>query len=315
MTFISLLVKELRVRMRRERTMWIVIGYVLLMGFIGWFFISRSTLSLSYSGSGLSDTGLVLYTLLAQGQLLLIIFITPGLTATTMNGEKEQLTYDMLLCSRLSSFALVAAKLAAGLLNALLLIAAAVPLFSLVFFFGGISFLQFLRGLLVFVMAALTIGSLGLLCSTLFHRPGISTSITYMASMIWIFLPLISLSILNSTSDANASALIAPSALPPWLQFSGLVTSGVGQGGVISQTQILLICNPIVALFNTYGSGMTLAPYMIRNVSLAPWLTYTIICLLASTLFFLLSMWMAKPNPWGRLPLPWRKQLTSAVTA
>ncbi len=134
MTFLSLFTKELRVRMRRERTMWIVISYVLLMGLLGWFFISRSTISLGYSSSGLSDTGVILYTLLVQAQLFLIIFITPALTASTVNGEKEQQTYDLLLCSRLSSFSLVAAKLIVSLLNTLLLIAAAIPLFSLVFF-------------------------------------------------------------------------------------------------------------------------------------------------------------------------------------
>ncbi|HEY4388570.1 MAG TPA: hypothetical protein VGN34_29310, partial [Ktedonobacteraceae bacterium] len=226
----------------------------------------------------------------------------------TMNGEKEQQTYDMLLCSRLSSFSLVAAKLVAGLLNALLLIAAAVPLFSLVFFFGGISSVQFLRGMLVFIVTALTIGSFGLLCSTIFHRPGISISVTYMVSMIWVFLPLISLSILNSTNDANSPSLLASSSLPGWLQFSGLVTSGAGQGSLVPQTQMMLIWNPIVALFNTYGSGLALAPYVIRNVSFAPWLAYLLLCLLASVIFFLLSMLMAKPNPWGRLPLPRRKQ-------
>ena len=313
MTFFSLLLKELRVRMRRERTMWIVICYVLLMGLLGWFFISRSTISLGYSSSGLSDTGVILYTLLVQAQLFLIMFITPALTASTVNGEKEHLTYDMLLCSRLSSFSLVAAKLVAGLLNTLLLIAAALPLFSLVFFFGGISLAQFLHGLLVFIATALIIGTFGLLCSTLFHRPGISTAIAYMVSIVWIFLPLISLSIINATNDlSTSSAQLGPS-LPAWLQFSGLITMGTGQGTIMPQTQNLLVWNPVIALFNTYGAGTTLAPYIVRGIRFAPWQAYTLLCLLASSIFFLVSMWLAKPNPLGRLPLRKRKEQGEAT--
>jgi ABC-type transport system involved in multi-copper enzyme maturation permease subunit len=319
MIFLSLLVKELRVRMRRERTTWIVISYVLLMGLLGWLFVSRSTISLGYASSGLSDTGTTLYMLLAQSELFLIIFIIPALTASTINGEKERQTYDMLLCSGLSSFSLVAAKLTASLLNALLLIAAAIPLFSMVFFFGGISFLQFLHGLMIFFATTLVIGSFGLLCSTIFQRPGISTAITYMASVVWIFLPLITLSIISATSDFGSSSSEV-STFPGWLQLSGLTAGLVGQNGTISQGQMLLAWNPVVALFNTYGPGTALPPYTFHSIGgitprFAPWQAYWFLSLIASVIFFLLSMWLAKPNPLGRLPLLRRRRQTEDASA
>src|SRR5438045_1654921 len=134
-TFVALLTKELRLRLRRERTIWVIIIYLLVMGLLGFIFISESG---SYNAYTLSILGRELYTLLASVQLFLIIFITPAFTSTAINGEKERQTFDLLLCSQLSSFALIAGKLAAGLANALLLIAASVPLFSLVFFFCGV---------------------------------------------------------------------------------------------------------------------------------------------------------------------------------
>src|SRR5207244_3715494 len=123
----------------RKRSIWVIIFYVLLMGLLGWFLINAATSSPSNGNLSLDRIGLYLYNLLAVIQLFLVMFITPAFTATAINGEKERQTYDLLICSRLSPFSLAAGKLAAGLAHALLLIAASIPIFSLVFFFGGIS--------------------------------------------------------------------------------------------------------------------------------------------------------------------------------
>ena len=156
-TFVALLTKELRLRLRRERTIWVIIIYLLVMGLLGFIFISESG---SYNAYTLSILGRELYTLLVSVQLFLIMFITPAFTSTAINGEKERQTFDLLLSSQLSSFALIAGKLVAGLANALLLIAASAPLFSLVFFFGGVGPGQVLSALLVFVVTAILVGTL-----------------------------------------------------------------------------------------------------------------------------------------------------------
>src|SRR5437762_3356709 len=123
MTFFVLLTKEMRLRMRQERTVWVLIAYVLLLGLLGWLYLSRSTGN-SRIGYDWNTTGTVLYQLLTLVQIVLIIFITPAFTSGAVNAEKELKTYDMLFCSQISSFSLIAGKLIAGLSNVLLLIAA-----------------------------------------------------------------------------------------------------------------------------------------------------------------------------------------------
>src|SRR5216684_4853267 len=162
-TFVALLTKELRLRLRRERTIWVIIIYLLVMGLLGFIFISESG---SYNSYTLSILGRELYTLLASVQLFLITFITPAFTSTAINGEKERQTFDLLLSSQLSAFSLLAGKLIAGLVNAYLFIAASIPLFSLVFFFGGVSPAQVFSTLVIFVMTAVVAGTFGLFCST-----------------------------------------------------------------------------------------------------------------------------------------------------
>lgn len=287
MTFFALLVKELRLRMRRERTIWLIVLYILLMGLIGWFFIGRFS---NFNGSGnmtLNDIGTYLYMLLSIVQLILIIFITPAFTATAINGEKERQTFDLLLCSRISAFSLIGGKLVAGLANALLLIAASIPLFSMVFFFGGISPFQITSALLVFISTTLIIGTFSLFCSTLISRPAVSTSVAYMASVLWIFMPLVIFITLYSSGN--------------WYQMfssAGFLQSPL----LVNQPSFLLLWNPLVALANTYPIGSSMTRYVLHGLRLSPWIAFVLLNVITSALFFLLSVYMIKIALPLRLP-------------
>jgi ABC-type transport system involved in multi-copper enzyme maturation permease subunit len=225
--------------------------------------------------------------------------ITPSFTATAVNGEKERQTYDLLLCSRLSAFSLVTGKLTAGLMNALLLICASIPLFSLVFFFGGISPVQVIDAMIVFVATTVLIGGIGIFCSTVFKRPSVSTAVAYLVSLLWMFLPLIISIVLFSSSGGMRFLQLYP-----------------------TQARILFAGNPLVALTNTYPSDITTSPlaflyflgsgygpgygfgvnsangyaFTIGRWHLTPWLSFTLICMLVTLLLVLLCLWIIKPR-------------------
>lgn len=288
MTFAALLTKELRLRLRRERSIWVIIIYLLVMGLLGFLFLSHQN---GYSSDVLSQVGGQLYILLSVVQLLLIMFITPAFTSTSINGEKERQTYDLLLCSRLSAFSLVAGKLIAGLANALLLIFASIPLFSLVFFFGGVSPQEFAETMLVFAMTAIVVGTFSLFCSTVLHRPQVSTVIAYMFCVIWVLSPWLLALLLALTTPITGG----PSIFPP-----------------------LFLWNPIVALISTFPGESSLGVTAFAGHAAGPWQSYTILSLIATIVFFLLSMWFVKPNPIGRLRSLSRRfspQKQSTVTA
>ncbi len=269
MTFTALLTKELRLRLRRERSVWILITYLLVMGLLGFGFLERqNAFNGGYQGYLLSQIGTQLYTLLAYVQLFLIVFIAPAFTSTAINGEKERQTFDLLLCSKLSAFSLLAGKLVAGLANALLLILASIPLFSLVFFFGGVAPTQVLSALLVFVVTAILIGTFSLFCSTLLHRPPVSTAVAYMFCLLWMFAPWVVLLLLLSTPYSGNSHWFS------WIQW-------------------VSVWNPISALGNTLG-GNSLFPF--PKLKVAPWIAYILLNLLITAVLFLLSMVFVKPH-------------------
>ncbi len=319
MTFLALLTKELRLRMRRERTIWIVIAYILLMGILGWFSMSSYNNAASYNNNALSNLGPMLYYLLSQLQLFLIIFITPAFTATTVNGEKERQTFDLLLCSRLSAFSLLAGKLLAGLMNALLLIAASAPLFSLVFFFGGIAPSQVIKALIIYFLTTLLVGTFGLFCSTIFQRPAVSTAVSYMACLIWIGLPIV-VRILTSASQVSHPVYIRGATvggaiyqaftnyqLPFWLAINPVtaLTNTYPNGGM----SYMGFYNPLLALTSAFYPGSIYTPNMsvgmffftLLGFKLTAWKAYAILSLLGTIIIFLLSIWLVKPNAYARL--------------
>jgi ABC-type transport system involved in multi-copper enzyme maturation permease subunit len=296
--FLALLTKEIRVSLRRERTIWVLILYLLLIGLLGWFSLNTNSNDNNLSGTGLSGVGLSFYQLLTTVQLMLLIFIIPSLTSTTINGEKERQTFDMLICSNISAFSLMTSKLIAGLINALLLIVASIPFFSLVLFLGGVSLSQVLNSVSVLVASTLLLGALGLFCSTVFQHPTVSTAIAYTSSLFWALLPSTLFLVILSSENVNLFASHP------------------------NHSRILLLWNPMVALSSTspVSSGMEwlyfilglgsysnngtnatiYAPYTIGNITIAPWLAYNIVSILMATVLFFLSIVAIKPHTLSR---------------
>jgi ABC-type transport system involved in multi-copper enzyme maturation permease subunit len=333
MTFLSLLTKELRLRMRRERTIWIIVTYILLMGLLGWLSINSYSpgSGASYNNSALSNVGLTLYYLLSQLQLFLIIFITPAFTATAVNGEKERQTFDLLLCSRLSAFSLLSGKLLAGLTNALLLIAASAPLFSLVFFFGGVGPIQIVKALIVFILTTMLSGTFGLFCSTIFKRPAVSTAVSYMACLIWIGLPVVT----------KILMLSSPTAHPAWFVYGNVATRPILTTSY--QLPFWLAINPITALINTYPNGgmsyagfynpllsltasfypgsiynpnmnLGMFAFVLLGLKLTAWKGYAILSILGTIIFFSISVWLVKPHTYNRFQSLIKKEKAKVKT-
>ncbi len=309
LTLFPLLTKELRLRMRHERTVWVLVFYVGVLGAFAWITLQNSLNSPAYLSLGINMWSIVggqLYRILVTVQLLLILFITPAFTASLLNGEKERQTYDMLLCSRLSSFSLVFGKLFSGLTNALLLIVASLPVFSLVLFFGGIAPLQIVKDVLLFVITAVLVATLGIFCSTVFKRPAVSTVTTYLLLLLWIGVPFLvqairyqyggvgvitlqngSMVVLANTSDGTSAHSYVSSGLNPY------------------HPSLTYIWNPIVAQGNIalfslipripLGLGM-MGSYTLAGLSFSPRMSYTVLSTVASLLLFLLSLWFARPH-------------------
>ncbi|MBI4499045.1 MAG: ABC transporter permease subunit [Chloroflexi bacterium] len=176
----AVLAKELRSRMWGWRSAATITVYLGLLGLLGLGFVwQMQQMSVYGGGYQVATLGLQVFGLLAVFQLLLVIFIVPGLTAGAIAGERERQTLDLLLVTPLSAFSIVLGKLLSSLAYVLVLLLASLPVFSLAFLFGGVSPTMVAKAFLISFSTAVLIGALGLLVSTLIRRVQMATVATY----------------------------------------------------------------------------------------------------------------------------------------
>jgi ABC-type transport system involved in multi-copper enzyme maturation permease subunit len=164
----AVLGKELTTRMRRGRAALILTLYLVVLAVVSLLLLINQGTPEDYATSARLGQGL--FAVLTGFQMALIIFITPASIADAISGERQRQTLDLLLGTRLSSLSIVLGKLAAGLAFDVLLILASVPLFSLVFLFGGVSPADLASMFAVFLATTLVLGALALFISTITRR-------------------------------------------------------------------------------------------------------------------------------------------------
>ncbi len=130
--------------------------------------------------------GAMLFQILAPLQLALAIFFSALLAASAVAQEKDRRTLVLLLLTNLTNSELVLGKLLAGLLNVLVLLAAALPLFMLSALFGGVSFQQITLVFAVTLATSLLAGSLGSLLALWREKTFQTLALTVLALMFWL---------------------------------------------------------------------------------------------------------------------------------
>ena len=124
-----------------------------------------------------------LFSYLAVIQLIMLLFITPGLTAGIISGERERQTLNILLTTTVSSFRIITGKLIASIAYLLILVVASLPLFSIVFLFGGVSPGEVLLVFIIYIITVFTFGAIGILFSTLFQKTIAAVIASYVATL------------------------------------------------------------------------------------------------------------------------------------
>ncbi|GGF86283.1 ABC transporter permease [Paenibacillus aceti] len=172
--------KEFRLRMRTPRSAVALLAYVLVMGFLAMGIIYVLT-SNGMGSSGRFDPTVsrMIFYVLSFAQLVMIAFMTPALTAGVISGEREKQTLGMLLTTQQSSATIILSKLVSSLSFMTLLIVATLPVYSIVFLYGGVSPKQLFVLFLFYLFVMLMLGSLGIFFSTLFKRTMIAVIVTY----------------------------------------------------------------------------------------------------------------------------------------
>lgn len=170
--------KEFKLRFRSFKSFLGLMFYLIAISVIlvGFIFIESAAYGSNYFRP---QDSRVMFMVLSYIQLGLVMFVTPGLTAGVISGEREKQTLNILLTTTQTSTEIIIGKLLSSISYLLLMIVASMPIYSIVFLFGGISPLQVLTVLGYYIIIILVFGSFGVLFSTLIRRTIISMITTY----------------------------------------------------------------------------------------------------------------------------------------
>ena len=302
-----ILVKELRSRMRGPRAFITLTIALLIMSGLMIGLVSLLSAAASQVGSSLlsPQIGQILFAALLIFEMLLVCTITPAVTAGAISTEREKQTFEMLQATPLGSVRLLWGKLLSALSYVFLLIFAAVPLASIVFLFGGVNLMQLLKGLLVLVASAVTLGVYGLFLSAWLGRTGRATVVGFISVMVLIVGPLAGLVIIG-IFGASAGGPVTPPRL--LLAFSpiSMLSSAIATTGNVNDAGMGGLLNIIAGQWDPSmdPSALTQFPRPLYHYSL-------IICGLVSILLFTLTVALLHPS--RRFFLPTRVGLIAGA--
>lgn len=177
------LLKELRVKMRGWKAPILIGIYNLVLVLLTILFLKVLIGQRSMNAESIFTT----YCLMAVAQFGLISLIAPALTAGSISGEREKQTLDILLSTTLKHRSIILGKLAASLSHIILLVLSSIPVFSIIFMFGGIGMSELLQTFLFYIVLAITLGSIGLFFSTFIKKSTAANVLSY-ATIVFLFI-------------------------------------------------------------------------------------------------------------------------------
>ncbi len=287
-------IKEIRAQMRGPRAFLILTGYLIFLGLLA-YGLYRITLFFAAQRYGMGTAmqsayiGQILFVGLAFLEMLSICFITPALTAGAISGEYERGTYDMLMATPLQSFAILWGKLIPAMSYVGLLIVAAVPLFSIVYLFGGVVVRDMVQAIALMGITGLTFGSVGMFFSALTRRTGRATVLTYLVVLFFtfgsVFIWLVQSAISNNGTIPSLTLLYFN---PLSSLGSAILTSEVSND--------LYYGGTLMSLLALLGGGTQVLGMNMASPLARPLWQYNVAIYLGVTVFFqLLTVQMIKP--------------------
>ncbi|GKU27613.1 ABC transporter permease [Clostridium folliculivorans] len=177
------LLKELRVKMRGWRAPILIGVYNLVLTLLTILFLK----TVMNRGAMNAEQVFITYGFMSAAQFGLISLIAPALTAGAISGEREKQTLDILLSTTLKHRSIILGKLFASLSHIILLILSSIPIFSIIFLFGGIGISELLQTFLFYIVLAITLGSIGLFFSTFIKKSTAANVLSY-ALIVFLFI-------------------------------------------------------------------------------------------------------------------------------
>lgn len=162
--------KDIKVQSRSMRICWGIFAYELILALV--FFLAMSIIqgNSRYSSGNIYSAMVWLYPVLAVTQLIILGLVVPVKTASSISGEKERQTFDIMMTTGMSPFSVIMGKVMTAIVQGMFFVAASMPVMALTFIIGGMSWAYLFWFLGIALLVSLFSASIGILCSSLCKR-------------------------------------------------------------------------------------------------------------------------------------------------
>ncbi len=187
--------KDLQVTARSMRFSWGLFAYeaVVALAFLLGLSSIQSSVDGYYGDGNIYQELINLFPVLAIAQVCIVSLIVPVMTASSISGEKERQTFDIMMTTCMSPLSIVFGKVSSAVLRVLFYVMGSLPVMALSFVVGGLSWSVLFYFVLAVIVLSVFAGSIGILCSS-FCRRSISavilTFVMYFVLNILTFCPL-----------------------------------------------------------------------------------------------------------------------------
>lgn len=251
----AVLKKELKLRFRSFKSFSGLLFYLLTLVVFALGFL-LIVLGFKKEGYLSADVNIGLFTTISYVQLALILFIAPGVTAGAISSEREKQTLNILLTTAQSSWQIICGKLLASISYLVLLVFAGLPISSIVFLFGGVSPLDFIKVYSLLLIVLVAMASIGIMVSTLIRK-----TITAMITTYGIMLAII--------------------AFTAFFAFIGIsFQDGLNNNNLAPFTYMLMAVNPMIHLSATIFPEIASSIKDFTGIGASTWYAYCLFYLL-----------------------------------
>lgn len=272
--------KDIRVSSRSHKLSSGVLGYELILTFIlfGMFkyLLDDTSYNILYSRSNVYSELMAIFPALAITQVCVVSLITPITTASLVSGERERQTFDIMLTTAMTPFSIVFGKVTSAVFRIMLYVIASIPIMSLAFVVGGMSWWILLWYLLTITIFTYFAGSIGILCSC-FSRKSMSAEMIsfaiYALFGIGTFVPLL----ISALSNGNPYVSVLLLLFNPVVFFEEFFCLALGNVSFFGAT-------------NGYTATIGATPkhglvYLLTQG--ATWYVCSAVCMILATILFL----------------------------
>ena len=166
--------KDLKIISRSMKFSWGLFAYECILGIIFFFVMialgAFTNLTGSQRNTDIYEGYVAFFPIIGVAQLCMISLIVPIFTASSISGERERQTMDVMLTTTISPVSIIIGKITSAVIRVMIFVFASIPLMAVSFVMGGLSWLALFEYLILAFVYAIYAGSIGTFCSAVFKK-------------------------------------------------------------------------------------------------------------------------------------------------